>query len=232
MAQRRRREQQIKHQQRIITILCVAGGLGAMLLSLILCILIFDPFPKDTGAAAPVSTALPYDVLTPFSIGDLTAAQVSQIRKSGRMRVSDGPRGISVGDPLEKLLEKYPATFTGAHAGTQDAAAQSDEELLLYCTDYLENENDREITGMQSDEEIILYCASYFENQNGHMTALPPRGLINTDGGEIIVTLLAPTSAYPAGTQDSYGSYEHVYCVYTIEAASMTVSSIVLGIDQ
>lgn len=232
MAQRRRKEQQIKHQQRIITALCVAGGLGAMLLSLVLCILIFDPFPKETSEVAPQSTALPYDVLTPFSIGDLTTAQISQIRKNGRMRVSDGPRGVSVGDPLEKLLEKYPATFTGTQAGAQDTALKSDEELLNYCTDYLQSENDREITGMQSDEEIILYCASYFENQNGHMTALPPRGLINTDGGEIIVTLLAPTSAYPAGTRDSYGSYEHVYCVYTIEAESMTISSIVLGIDQ
>lgn len=232
MAQRRRREQQIKQQQRITTILCVAGGVAAMLISLILCILIFDPFPKNADTAAPVSTALPYDVLSPFSIGDLTTAQISEIRRNGRMRVSDGPRGISVGDPLEKLLEKYPATFTGTPTGTQSAAAQSDEELLLYCTNYLESENNREITGMQSDEEIILYCASYFENQNGHMTALPPRGLINTDGGEITVTLLAPTSAYPAGTRDSYGSYEHVYSVYTIEAETMTISSIVLGIDQ
>ena len=207
MAQRRRREQQIKQQQRTITILCVAGGLAAMLISLILCILIFDPFPKNTGEAAPVSTALPYDTLSPFTIGDLTTAQITEIRKNGRMRVSDGPRGVSVGDPLEKLLEKYPATFTGTSSGAQSTAAQS-------------------------DEEIILYCASYFENQNGHMTALPPRGLINTDGGEITVTLLAPTSAYPTGTRDSYGSYEHVYCVYTIEAETMTVSSIVLGIDQ
>ena len=232
MAQRRRREQQIKQQQRTITILCVAGGLAAMLISLILCILIFDPFPKNTGEAAPISTALPYDALSLFTIGDLTTAQINEIRKNGRMRVSDGPRGVSVGDPLVKLLEKYPATFTGTSSGTQNIAAQSDEDLLLYCTNYLESQNERENTGMQSDEEIILYCASYFQNQNGHMTALPPRGLINTDGGEIIVTLLAPTSAYPTGTRDSYGSYEHVYCVYTIEAETMTVSSIILGIDQ
>lgn len=232
MAQRRRREQQIKRQQRLTTILCVAGGAGAMLLSLIICILIFDPFPKDTGAAAPVSTALPYDTQTPFTISDLTTAQVNQLRQNGRMRLSDGPRGVSVGDPLEKLLEKYPATFTGAQTGTQSAAAQSDEEILLYCTNYLESQNDRENTGIQSDEEIILYCASYFENQNGHMTALPPRGLINTDGGEITVTLLAPTGAYPAGTLDNYGSYEHVYCIYTISPETMTIDSIILGIDQ
>ena len=52
------------------------------------------------------------------------------------------------------------------------------------------------------------------------------------DNGQIVVTLLAPTSAYPAGTRDSYGAYEHVYCVYTIEPETMTISSIVLGIDQ
>ena len=63
------------------------------------------------------------------------------------------------------------------------------------------------------------------------MTALPPRGLLTVDGGKIIVTLLAPTSAYPAGTQDSYGSYEHVYCVYTINPDTMTISEIVIGID-
>ena len=34
------------------------------------------------------------------------------------------------------------------------------------------------------------------------------------------------------GTKDSYGSYEHVYCVYTIEPDTMTISSIVLGIDK
>ena len=68
-----------------------------------------------------------------------------------------------------------------------------------------------EQTGEQSDEEIILYCADYFENQNGIMTALPPRGLLTTGGDVITVTLLAPTQPYPAGTKDSYGSYEHVY---------------------
>ena len=64
------------------------------------------------------------------------------------------------------------------------------------------------------------------------MTALPPRGLLSVDTGKIIVTLLAPTSAYPAGTLDNYGSYEHVYCRYTIDPDTMTISSIVLGIDQ
>ena len=88
------------------------------------------------------------------------------------------------------------------------------------------------MTGLQSDEQIILYCAEYFENQNGVMTVLPPRGLIDVKDGGTVVTLLAPTSAYPAGTKDNYGSYEHIYCVYTIEPDTMTVSNIVIGIDQ
>ena len=34
------------------------------------------------------------------------------------------------------------------------------------------------------------------------------------------------------GTQDSYGSYEHVYCVFTVQMTTMTVSSIVLGLSR
>lgn len=229
MAQKRRKDLQMKRRQRRLTALCIAGGVGAMLLSLLVCVLIFDPFSRDAAVSAPAETPLPYDATAPFTMSDLTSAQISKLRTDGRMSVSDGPRGVSIGDTLEELLEKYPATFTGNQSA---ASMQSDEELSLYAENYLESQHDREITGLQSDEEIILYCETYFENQNGRMTALPPRGLINTDGGEITVTLLAPTSAYPAGTLDNYGSYEHVYCVYTIEAESMTVSSIILGIDQ
>lgn len=206
MAQRRRREQEIKRRQRIITVLCIAGGLSAVLLSLVACIVIFDPFPEDVAVSAPAETAAPYDPNEPFSLNDLTSAQIAQIRKNGRMSLSDGPRDVSVGDTLETLLDRLPFTI-------------------------VEMQENRDLTGLQSDEEMIIYCASYFENQNGRMTALPPRGLLTVDTGEIIVTLLAPTSAYPAGTLDSYGSYEHVYCVYTINPDTMTVSDIVIGID-
>lgn len=233
MAQRRRKELQMKRRQRMITALCIAGGAGAMVLSLVICILVFNPFAGMQTDAAPTATSLPYDTAQPFTINDLTGAQLSQIRTKGRMTVSDGPRGVSIGDSLEKLLEKYPATFTGTSQSGGDAAVmQTDEAILAYCTDYLQNQSSGEITGLQSDEEIILYCADYFQNQNGKMTALPPRGLVNTDGGQTTVTLLAPTSAYPPGTRDNYGSYEHIYCVYTIEPVTMTVSSIILGIDQ
>ena len=207
MAQKRRREQIARRRQRGITLLCVAGGIGAMLLSLLICLLVFDIRFGAEEAPAPQATSLPYDASAPFTVSDLSAAQMTKLREAGTLRVSDGPRGVSVGDSLDTLLSRFPTTFT-------------------------EKQADSDQTGEQSDEEIILYCASYFENQNGVMTALPPRGLINVDNGQIVVTLLAPTSAYPAGTRDSYGAYEHVYCVYTIEPETMTISSIVLGIDQ
>lgn len=207
MAQRRRKEQQMKQQQRMITALCILGGVAAVMLSLFVCIVIFDPFPKNVSVSAPVSTALPYSASQPFTISDLTASQLQQIRRDGRMHVSDGPRGVSIGDSLEKLMDRLPSTIVETH-------------------------EDAQLTGLQSEEQVILYCADYFQNQNGMMTVLPPRGLIDVNNGQIVVTLLAPTSAYPAGTKDSYGSYEHIYCVYTIEPDTMTISSIVLGIDK
>lgn len=233
MAQRRRQEQQMKRRQHIITALCIAGGLGAVLLSVFICILIFDPFAASAPVSAPVATALPYSAAEPFSLGDLTTAQLNQIRKNGRMSVSDGPRGVSIGDTLEKLMERLPSTIAVKQNTLSGSGInQTDEEMNQYYQDYLDTLDSTERTGLQSEEQIILYCADYFENQNGMMTVLPPRGLIDVDNGEIIVTLLAPTSAYPAGTRDSYGAYEHVYCVYTIDPENMTISSITLGIDQ
>ena len=207
MAQRRRKEIQEKKQQQLITLLCIFGSVGAVLLSLTLCILIFNPFKKEVTVTAPVASPLPYLESDPFTISDLTADQLRTIRRDGRMHVSDGPRGVSVGDSLEKLLSRYPATIT-------------------------ETQHAQDTTGLYAGEEIILYCADYFENQNGHMTVLPPRGLLTVDNGEIIVTLLAPTSAYPAGTRDSYGSYEHVYAVFTLEPDTMVIEKITLGIDK
>ena len=232
MAQRRRQEQQMRQRQRIITALCIAGGLGAMLLSVVICILIFNPFAKSAPVSAPVATALPYSVSEPFALGDLTTAQINQIRKNGRMSVSDGPRGVSIGDTLEKLMERLPSTIAIKQGPGMSGSIQSDAESSQYYQEYLDALDSGERTGMQSEEQIILYCADYFENQNGMMTVLPPRGLIDVDNGSIVVTLLAPTSAYPAGTRDSYGAYEHVYCVYTIDPETMVISSIVLGIDR
>ena len=207
MAQKRRREQIARRRQRGITLLCVAGGIGAMLLSLIICLLVFDIRFGAEEAPAPQATSLPYDASAPFTVSDLSAAQMTKLREAGTLRVIDVPRGVSGGDSRDTLLSRFPTTFT-------------------------EKQADSDQTGEQSDEEIILYCASYFENQNGVMTALPPRGLLTVDTGSIIVTLLTPTSAYPAGTKDDYGRYEHIYCRYTIEPDSMTIKSIVLGLDS
>lgn len=210
MAQRRRKsiqEQRRKAADRRSILLCTLAAVGVVALSLVVCLIVFDYSPTVQTSVSAVSTPLPYDTASPFSISDLTAAQMTQMRQQGRIHVSDGPRGVSIGDPLDKVIERYPSVFT-------------------------DKQDDSEQTGMQSDEEIILYCADYFENQNGVMTALPPRGLLTVDNGNIIVTLLAPTSAYPAGTKDSYGSYEHVYCLYTIDPDTSTVSEITLGIDK
>ena len=241
MAQKRRQEREMRRRQRITTLLCFAGGLGAVLLSLTVCLLVFDVGPKAAPASAPAATALPYSAEEPFSLSDLTAEQQRQIRESGRISVSDGPRGICVGDSLDTLLSRFPsqsAQTQPSAGGTPQplptASEGADEALQAYVEQAatLSSLHAAEQTGEQSVEEIILYCADYFENQNGIMTALPPRGLLTTGGDTITVTLLAPTSPYPEGTLDSYGSYEHVYCVFTVQIATMTVSAITLGISR
>ena len=72
MAQKRRKEQLMKRRERRLTALCIGGGIGAMLLSLFVCMMIFDIRPDETPVSAPVTTALPYDSTQPFSAGDLT----------------------------------------------------------------------------------------------------------------------------------------------------------------
>ncbi|MCR4707593.1 MAG: hypothetical protein K5746_06565 [Clostridiales bacterium] len=164
----------------------------------------FRPFlTRSTGKDADIA-ALPGNAASiradaPFGVSDLTAEQLSNLRRDGTLRVSDGPRGISVGDPMDKILLSYP-------------------------TDY---------TGEQPTDGQILYCAAFFRNRNGIMTALPPRGLLTDDDGRsLIVTLLAPVNSYPEGTADDYLRYEHVFCRYTIDPETMTVSSIVLGLEK
>ena len=199
MAQRRRKRIQQQRRQRMITALCIAGGIGAVAISVFVCLIGFGAgMPGSAPVSAPVATSLPYEASEPFSIADFTSDQLAQIRAQGRISVSDGPRGVSVGDTLDSLLERFPASYTGE----------------------------------QPDEEQILYCADYFENIYGVMTVLPPRALLSADSSFIYVTMLAPTSAYPSGTRENYGDFEHVYCQFTIEPDEMTVRSIVLGIEQ
>ena len=195
MAQKRRKERMMKRRQRRITALCIV----AMLFSLVICLLLFDVGGGKVVVSAPVNTALPYDATQPFSVSDLTAQQMTQIRAEGRISVSDGPRGVSVGDTLDDMLTHFPFTYMGTQP---------------------------------SEDEQILYCADYYENQNGIMTVLPPRRLMTVENRNIVVTLLSPTSAYPTGTRDQYSDYEHIYCIFTIEPESMTISRIELGINQ
>ena len=89
MAQRRRKEQLAKQKQRRSILLCIGGGIGAMLLSLIICIIVFGIPSESEPVSAPVSTLIPYDVTQPFSTSDLTSAQMNQLRASGRISVSD-----------------------------------------------------------------------------------------------------------------------------------------------
>ncbi|MBR1708235.1 MAG: hypothetical protein IJ719_05320 [Clostridia bacterium] len=211
MAERRRKAEQKRKkekQKRMLSILlCVIGSLTVLLISITFSLYFFDIEPEDEPEVAVKVNTLPYDKEQPFSVADLTPEQMNQLRTQGKLHLSDGPREISIGDPLEKILEHYPSGF--------QEKKLSDEQ-----------------TGEQSDEQQILYCSAYYRNNSGKMTALPPRGLLNVDAGSITVTLLAPTSPYPPGTKDDYGKYEHVYCVYTLEPNTMTVSSILLGIDQ
>ena len=82
MAQKRRKEQLMKRRERRLTALCIGGGIGAMLLSLFVCMMIFDIRPDETPVSAPVTTALPYDSTQPFSAGDLTAAYPSAMARA------------------------------------------------------------------------------------------------------------------------------------------------------
>ena len=173
--------------------------LGALALSLISSVLILRlPAPRQE-AARPEETAAPYDPSLPFSLSDLSAAQLRELRQKGSLQLSDGPRGISIGDSIDEVFSRYPV----------------------------------DIDGTISEEGQILYCAEYYPNANGMMTALPPRGILfEEDGREIVIILLSPTSAYPAGTADDYLRYEHVYCRYVISPEDMRISSIRIGLTR
>lgn len=128
----------MKRRERRLTALCIGGGIGAVLLSLFVCMMIFDIRPDETPVSAPVTTALPYDSTQPFSAGDLTSAQMNDLRANGRISVSDGPRGVSIGDSLDTLLSRYPSTYTNSETTGDLTGEQSNEEMILYCAQYFE----------------------------------------------------------------------------------------------
>ncbi len=206
--QHRRRRPGAKKKRDLTPLYLALGVLFAILLSFLISYRVFGF--RNGEEAAPEVTVEPlyYDPTTPFTLQDVTLTHQNELRASsnGRIRVSDGPRGISIGNSLDTVLERYPSTFYETVGSTA-------------------------LTGEQSNEQRILYCADYVENSNGVMTALPPRGILNVDNGTILVTLLAPTTPYPPGTLDDYRSYEHVFCIYSINPDTMTVASITLGIQ-
>lgn len=132
MAQNRRRERQRKREQRRQRLLAAAISTAALIVSLIVCLIMIGPMTGEKETGEIQSAMLPYDAGTPFSSSDLTAAQLEQLRRDGRMRVSDGPRGISVGDSLDKVIELFPTSYAGE---------QPDDEQILYCAEVFENLN-------------------------------------------------------------------------------------------
>ena len=83
---------------------------------------------------APQATPLPFDATLPFSLQDLTAGQMIEVRASGSIHLSDGPRGISVGDSLDKLLASYPSDY-------DDTLGSAEGERILYCQTVFTNLN-------------------------------------------------------------------------------------------
>ena len=189
-----------------------------------------DELSKTDRMQKELIANVSHDFKTPLTMIKAYASMIMEIsgsnpvkrNKHAQVIVDEADRLSSlVSDVLD--LSKIRAGLSEFNTKTIDMSMKVEEILDRFPSDYL---------GDQPEDSEIIYCAEYFANQNGVMTVLPPRGLLTTDNGEIVVTLLSPTSAYPAGTKDNYGSYEHIYCVFTIEPESMTVSSIVLCIDK
>lgn len=107
----------------------------AALLCILLSLLVIKATPERESEAPVSETApsvLPFDSSAPFSLSDLEARWVQEIQKSGSLHLSDGPRGISVGDSIDKIFTVYPTDYSGA---------QPADEQILYCADYFENAN-------------------------------------------------------------------------------------------
>ena len=132
MAQNRRRERQRRKEDNRQRLLAVVLAAIALIISLVVSLVMIGPKKTDAPGALSQTTLLPYDANAPFSASDLTAAQLEQIRRDGRMHVSDGPRGISIGDSLDKVIEVFPTNYMGE---------QSDDEQILYCAEVFINQN-------------------------------------------------------------------------------------------
>ena len=132
MAQTRRKERQRRKEQRTQRLLVIILSALALLASLIISLVMIGPINSKPQEQTAQSAMLPYDADMPFSTADLTSAQLEQIRRDGRMHVSDGPRSISIGDPLDKIIERFPTSYTGE---------QPEDEQILYCAEVFVNQN-------------------------------------------------------------------------------------------
>ena len=113
MSERRRknneRARKIRRRKILSNVLLFFGGISFIGLSLLLSMLFIKmPIERET-ASVPDVTPMPYDASKPFTLMDLTIEQQQQLRQKERIHVSDGPRGISIGDSLEKILDRYPS---------------------------------------------------------------------------------------------------------------------------
>ncbi len=106
--------------------------IAALTVSLISSALILRIPAPAQETASPEETAPAYDPSLPFSLSDLSAPQVRELRQKGSLQLSDGPRGISVGDSIDKIFSRYPVDIDGTI---------SEEGQILYCAEYYPNAN-------------------------------------------------------------------------------------------
>ena len=109
--------------------------LFAFMICLITSAMIIIAFPQK-NEEVPISdqyaVPLSFDESQPFSVSDLMPDWYQTIQKTGNLHLSDGPRGISIGDSMDKLLSVYPVHYQGP---------QPDDVEILYCADCFENNN-------------------------------------------------------------------------------------------
>ena len=125
--------------ERVIRIVTVALLCGIVILSIALAALILSR--RQTAAGDPsgaYATASPaaYDPSEPFSPSELTEAQLQRAVQEGSFDLAEGetgPRGISLGDSIDTVLDRLPVAYS-ADVGTDLAvlySAAEDGQTLL-----------------------------------------------------------------------------------------------------
>lgn len=117
---------------RIIRLLAFFAFLICLFVSAIIIIAIPQKSTNNQLVEQSSEEILTFDNNSPFSISDLSPDWYQAIQKNGSLHLSDGPRGISIGDSLDKVLSVYPVQYQGP---------QPDDAEILYCADYFMNSN-------------------------------------------------------------------------------------------